>query len=121
MGAVAPTRVGFVCLHGVSSRGPAAFFARFLDQNGLANRFEVRNLGIVFPDYLSEVRLCGALVSFEGIEAIGRRVFLAENGRLPAVPLVLNPFPKRVAVFVFSRDAFYGCLFDPRSVVVPFL
>lgn len=109
--------IGFVCMHGVSSKVPLRFVERFLADKGLLERYRLLALGIVLPDYVERARACDALVSFEGVEARGERVFFLENGRKPILPLKLNPDEKRIWSIVLPGPVFYGCSFDPALLV----
>ena len=110
-------RVGFVCMHGQSSRVPMRFFQRFLSEKGLAEKIEAISLGIVLPDYVGRAKACDVLVSFEGVEKRGDRVFEMENGRKPLQPLVFNPAPEKIQSFLFAGTEFYACDFDPSAIV----
>lgn len=112
------TRIGFVCRHAVSSRGPRRFFDLFLDKNGLSDRFETVDLGIVLPNYESEAKKCDALVSFVGIEQNGLEVYNKEHPDKPRQkPIPLNPNPKKIKSFLFLPPIFYGNGFDPVQII----
>lgn len=111
-------RIGFVCRHAVSSQGPRRFFDLFLERQGLLERFETVDLGIVLPNYESEANKCDALVSFVGIEQNGLEVYNREHPNAPrSEPIPFNPNPKKTKSFLFLPPVFYGNRFDPRQIV----
>ena len=82
----------------------------------MTEKIEAIPLGIVLSDYVARAKSCDALVSFEGVEKRGDRVFEMENGRKPLQPLVFNPAPERIQSFLLEGTQYYSCDFDPGAI-----